>query len=102
MQHLLGQRADGGLGAALFGRERIELSLRALPLPGGQVRRVETLAAQQGADGAAVVRGSGLVEDGAFVLGGKKAANWPGSHLRIGSRRAGGRRRGAPEEEPCR
>ena len=72
------RRADGGLGAALFGSERIALALRALPLPGGQMPRVEALAAQQGANLAAVLSGSDLVKDGAFVLGTEAPPHGPG------------------------
>ncbi len=42
---LRNQRADPNFGTAFFGRERVALALRALPLTGGQVRRVEALAA---------------------------------------------------------
>ena len=44
---LFEQRADNNLGTALLGCERVDSSLLALPLPGGQVRGVEALAPQQ-------------------------------------------------------
>jgi hypothetical protein len=45
--------------------------LLALTAPGGQVRRVQAFAAQQGADGTLAAAGLGLLDDGELVLDGE-------------------------------
>jgi transposase len=92
---LLHQRTDNHFGAALLGRERIDRSLLPLPLPGGQVRGVESLAPQQDTHGTGIPGGIGLVEDRALILAGEVTPARPGYHLRIGNCRVGAGRRGA-------
>jgi len=81
-----------GLGSALVRRQRRQGAGLALAPPGGQVRGVQPLAAQQGADlaGLAAV---GLLKDAQLVLGAEVTALRPLLDLRIGERIGGRLRR---------
>lgn len=83
---LLGQGIDGGLSASLPGGESVEFALLPLTPPCSQVGGVQALPAQQGADGALLTAGLGLLQDRAFVLRGEPATLGRGRDLGIGDR----------------
>src|SRR5664279_3369357 len=80
---LLDQRTNNHFGAALLGREGVDLSLLLLPPPGRQVRGVEALAAQQGTHCPTILSRIGLVDDRTLVLGGKAQPTRFGDHFGI-------------------
>src|ERR1035437_6971357 len=80
---LLDQRTNNHFGAALLGREGVDLSLLLLPPPGSQVRGVEALAAQQGTHRPTILSRIGLVDDRTLVLGGKAPPTRFGDHFGI-------------------
>src|ERR1035437_2203141 len=67
-----------------------ENALLTLAAPGDQERGVKALAAQQGADGAGLIRGGiGLGQNALFVRGREGPALGAGAHLRVRPRRGG-------------
>src|SRR5450631_661644 len=85
------QRTDNNFGAALLGRQSVELALLSLPSPGAQVRGVQALPPQQGTHSADILDGIGLVKDRQLILGSETTTTRASDHFRIGSHGPGGR-----------
>jgi hypothetical protein len=82
--HLVILRIAFGLGAALVRGEALEDSGLTLAPPGDQVGRVESFAAQQGAEATRTGRGSiSLGQDGHLVLGGEGSTLGDGHNFRV-------------------
>ena len=80
--NLVKERIVLGLGAAPVGHQ----SLIALHAPVGEVRGVETLAAEHGPDGPGLAGRIGLHQNALLVIGGELAALRLDHHLRVGRR----------------
>ena len=80
--NLFKERIVLGLGPSPMGDQ----SLIALHAPVGEVRGVETLAAEHGPDGAEFAGRIGLGQNALLIIGGELAALRPDHHLRVGRR----------------
>ena len=80
-----GLRLD--LGLRLWGVKPLRMPAWPFAAPRDQVRGVEALAAQQGADGSGFCRSVGLGQDPLLILGGEGPSLGGGDDLRVGMRR---------------